>query len=222
MKNLVKKWELQKSFFIPEAVKLGPTYSYLLLHTPRQLLFAYARYKFAARLIGEFPKVDILELGCNEGIGTLLLAEYGHSVTAVDFDQKAVQWAKKNLGKKKNISYKYGDFLGKIYGEFGVAVLIDVIEHIPQNREKELLETITGNLRDDGYCIVGTPNAAASKHSSATSRAGHVNLFSAKALKVLMGKYFKNVFIFSMNDEVMHTGFYPMSHYLFALACGKK
>jgi hypothetical protein len=25
-----------------------------------------------------------------------------------------------------------------------------------------------------------------------------------------------------MNDEVVHTGFYPMCHYLFALACGKR
>ena len=27
---------------------------------------------------------------------------------------------------------------------------------------------------------------------------------------------------FSMNDEVVHTGFYPMAHYFFALCCGKK
>ena len=25
-----------------------------------------------------------------------------------------------------------------------------------------------------------------------------------------------------MNDEVVHTGFYPMAHYLFALCAGKK
>jgi len=26
--------------------------------------------------------------------------------------------------------------------------------------------------------------------------------------------------VFSMNDEVVHTGFHPMAHYLMALACG--
>ena len=41
-------------------------------------------------------------------------------------------------------------------------------------------------------------------------------------LKSLLSKYFHNVFIFSMNDEVVHTGFYPMAHYLFALCCDKK
>ena len=34
-----------------------------------------------------------------------------------------------------------------------------------------------------------------------------------------MTHHFRNVFIFSMNDEVVHTGFYPMAHYLFALCC---
>src|SRR5262249_47894355 len=33
----------------------------------------------------------------------------------------------------------------------------------------------------------------------------------------LLEKYFAHVFIFSMNDEVVHTGFSPMAHYLFAL-----
>ena len=45
---------------------------------------------------------------------------------------------------------------------------------------------------------------------------------NAEDLKFLMLKYFNKVFIFSMNDEVVHTGFYPMSHYYFALCVSKK
>ena len=37
-----------------------------------------------------------------------------------------------------------------------------------------------------------------------------------------MLKYFENVFLFSMNDEVVHTGFSPMAHYLFVICCQKK
>jgi hypothetical protein len=37
-----------------------------------------------------------------------------------------------------------------------------------------------------------------------------------------MEDYFHNVFVFSMNDEVVHTGYYPMAHYLFAVCAGKK
>ena len=34
-----------------------------------------------------------------------------------------------------------------------------------------------------------------------------------------MQQFFHNVFIFSMNDEVVHTGYAPMAHYLLALGC---
>jgi len=37
-----------------------------------------------------------------------------------------------------------------------------------------------------------------------------------------VSKFFRNIFIFSMNDEVVHTGFHPMAHYLFAIGVGKK
>jgi hypothetical protein len=40
-----------------------------------------------------------------------------------------------------------------------------------------------------------------------------VNLHSHESLKRLGSIYFRNVFMFGMNDEVVHTGYGPMSHY---------
>ena len=37
-----------------------------------------------------------------------------------------------------------------------------------------------------------------------------------------MRRHFNNVYLFSMNDEVLHTGYKPMSHYLFALCANIK
>jgi hypothetical protein len=37
-----------------------------------------------------------------------------------------------------------------------------------------------------------------------------------------MAEYFHHVFIFPMNDEVVHTGFYRMANYLFAVCCSQK
>ena len=37
-----------------------------------------------------------------------------------------------------------------------------------------------------------------------------------QVLKRLMVRYFHDVFIFSMNDEVVHTGYHKMAHYLLA------
>ena len=43
----------------------------------------------------------------------------------------------------------------------------------------------------------------------------HIHLqLMERELKKLMQHYFHNVFMFSMNDEVVHTGFHPMAHYL--------
>lgn len=50
----------------------------------------------------------------------------------------------------------------------------------------------------------------------------HINLYSHERLKGLMCGYFHNVFMFGMNDEVVHTGFPSMAHYLFAVGAGVK
>ena len=66
------------------------------------------------------------------------------------------------------------------------------------------------------------PNVTAAAYASERSNATHVNLKDADQLRQLMNRYFANVFLFSMNDEVVHTGFCPMAHYLFAMGVGLK
>ena len=79
--------------------------------------------------------------------------------------------------------------------------------------------TIKDNLSADGLCIIGTPNDTATQYASKASQIGHVNMFDADRLTALLRRHFTHVFIFGMNDEVVHTGFYPMCHYLVAVAC---
>jgi len=59
-------------------------------------------------------------------------------------------------------------------------------------------------------------------YASAPSKAGHVNCKTAVTLKELMQRRFHNVFIFSMNDEMVHTGFPALAHYLWALCCHRR
>ena len=47
-------------------------------------------------------------------------------------------------------------------------------------------------------------------------------LLFGSELKSLLEQYFHSVFLFSMNDEVVHTGFYPMAHYLLAICSHKR
>ena len=72
----------------------------------------------------------------------------------------------------------------------------------------------SASLNYNGVCIIDTPNIAANKFASKYSKAGHTNLKDHKALKSIGEEYFKNSFLFGMNDEMVHMGFPQMLHYL--------
>ena len=84
------------------------------------------------------------------------------------------------------------------------------------------MRNIVDSLAAPGVLIVGLPSQESQLYASQGSKEGHVNCKTAPDLKALMQKYFHDVFIFSMNDEVVHTGFYKLAHYLFALCVGKR
>jgi hypothetical protein len=84
------------------------------------------------------------------------------------------------------------------------------------------MTNLVAPLQPHGTLIVGTPSLESQAYASKFSKLGHVNCKSQSALKQLMEVYFHNVFMFSMNDEVVHTGYGKMSHYNIALCCGPR
>ena len=213
-------WKKVMNVVEKEAVEFGSYFSFQLRNNIKHLLYTFSRYKFAVEMIGDAEK-SVLELGCNEGIGTLFFAQNNNKVKAVDFDSEAILCAEKTLSFSR-IEFECVDFMNKRFGDFDVVVSLDVIEHIRSEQENDFLRTILLNLGRNGFAIIGTPNIAASQYASEASRIGHINLYDQQRLKKLLLEGFENVFIFGMNDEVLHTGFPPMCHYIFALACNKK
>ena len=76
--------------------------------------------------------------------------------------------------------------------------------------------------KENALMITGTPNLSAAKYASPQSAALHINLKSHETLKALLEKYFYNVLMFGMNDEVLHTGYAPMCQYLWGIGIGLK
>ena len=70
--------------------------------------------------------------------------------------------------------------------------------------------------------MIGTPNKTSQKYASKYSKKGHVNTKTYENLASLGKKYFNNYFIFGMNDEVVHTGYPNMCHYLWLIGTGIK
>ena len=101
-------------------------------------------------------------------------------------------------------------------------VRADMLQHIEGADEHAYLANLRGSLASEGVLIIGTPSIESQLYASPPSKAGHVNCKSGKELKSLLERYFTRVFVFSMNDEVVHTGFYPMANYLLGVACHRK
>lgn len=219
-----KLWDIYGNLQKESELKLGNYYSYQFINSRRHLLYTISRYKFAMKMIGDNKK--ILELGCNEGIGTYFLSEYsskskGGGVTGVDFDENSIHWAKEQE-ILKDIDFKNDNFLGKVYGSFNAIVSFDVIEHIYPENENLFMETVIKNLLDDGIFIVGTPSLESQQYSNKDIMGAHVNVYTGERLRDTLNQYFNNVFMFTQNDEVIHTGHFRMANYLLALCCYKR
>ena len=168
-------------------------------------------------------KRSILEIGCGDGFGIPIIAQGKGLVCGIDIDDKLIKGNRKRLKKIKNIKFKNVDICKFCsLGEYDAIFSIDVIEHLGKKLDKPFMEHTCLSLKNDGVCIIGTPNKTASKYATHRSAVQHINLKTQKTLRELMEKYFKNVVIFSMNDEVIHTGYAPMSHYIFGVGVGKK
>lgn len=206
-----------------ERVLLGPRASYELHHDPRHLVFVLSRYKFVAKMLANRGRV--LEVGIGDGLGAVLVAQAGNHVVGLDIEPFAIENTADLSWTRDRIRFATHDMTKDPYvagGPFDAAYSVDVIEHIPPELERRFMRNIVDSIRSTGCLVIGTPNKSADQYASSEARAQHVNLKTHAALAELMQNYFHNVFMFGMNDEVVHTGFAPMSHYLFALGAHKR
>jgi len=189
---------------------------------PRRMLFTLSRYKFVAKMLS--GRGNVLEIGCADAFGTRLVQQEVGNVTAVDFDEVFINDAKGRMDPHWNMVCKVHDMLdGPVGGIYDALFSLDVLEHIDPNSEHVFLKNATASLKSKGIAIIGMPSLESQMHASPQSKEGHVNCKSGSELKLTLEEYFDNVFIFSMNDEVIHTGYFPMAHYLIALCtCLKK
>jgi 2-polyprenyl-3-methyl-5-hydroxy-6-metoxy-1,4-benzoquinol methylase len=203
-------------------VVLGPHASHAWRSDPRRFPIVLARYKVVAKLLA--GKQSALEVGCGDGFNARIVLQAVPRVHGIDADPFSIDWAAKNAESEGlAATFSVADAsAGPIPGSYDAVYSLDVIEHVPNADEARFIENIVAPLDADGVCIIGTPNITAHQYASPLSREGHINLKSAETLRASLAVHFANVFVFSMNDEVLHLGYAPMAHYLLALATGIK
>jgi hypothetical protein len=180
-----------------------------------------ARYKFVAKMLS--GRRNAGEIGCGDAFGTRVVLQEVPDVTVYDFDPTFIEDIRARYDERWPLKAEVHDIVRaplsrKHEGLFS----LDVIEHIAAANEHAYLANLRGSLEQEGVLIIGTPSVESQAYASPLSKAGHINCKGGQELKILLENYFTRVFLFSMNDEVVHTGFSPMANYLFVVCTGPK
>jgi cyclopropane fatty-acyl-phospholipid synthase-like methyltransferase len=201
--------------------RLGFVSGWAYLDDPKRLAFALARYKFVAKMLQGCNRV--LEIGCGDAFCSRIVRQEVEHLTAIDFDADFVADARERGSKRWPIEVRMHDMLdGPVDGSFDGQYSLDVLEHISSSDEDRFLTNAVASLTPHGTMIIGMPSLQSQAYASAHSKIGHVNCKDQRDLKRLLQKCFHNVYAFSMNDEVVHTGYHAMAHYNLVLCCGKR
>ncbi len=183
------------------------TLAHTMANNPMHAGFTFARYKFVAKMLQGFGKVG--EVGGGDGIISDVVRRAVRDLYVTDlFEAPGV--------------YRHNMIDGPFAEYFDAVYALDVLEHIAPADEDAFLKNICTSLNEHGTCIIGMPSAESQVFASEASAAEHVNCKTETGLRSTMQRYFHAVYLFGMNDEVLHTGFGAMCHYRFALCNSKR
>ena len=198
--------------------RLGLMTSQAWYDDPRSLLFSLARYKFVAKSLHGHRRV--LELGCGDAFHSRLVQQEVEELSVSDHDPLFIADIESRCPPRwKPRAFVHNMLEGPTAERYDAIYGLDVLEHVEQEREGAFLANTLASIEDGGTLIVGMPSLQSQQYASEISKAGHVNCKTGDELRDLLAPFSRQVLVFSMNDEVVHTGYFPMAHYLIAIAC---
>lgn len=202
--------------------QFGPMASFTWNTDPKRLLFVLSRYKFAAKILEGYD--NVLEVGCGDGFSARIVKQHVKKLVLSDVDPKMIAFAKKVQSSEFPVSFISHNFvkepLKKLSNKFDGIYLLDVLEHIDEKEENHFLLNLKSCMDKNGTIIIGMPSIESQLYASEGSKKGHINCKTKENLLSLMKKHFNSCSSFSMNDEVVHTGFARMSNYIFCVGSG--
>jgi len=190
---------------------------------PKRLVFVLSRYKFVSKLMA--GRQNVLEIGCACAFGTRIVRQAVPKVTATDIDLIFIEdcRARDQGDGPWPMQYAVHDIVqGPLAGDFDGVFSLDVFEHILPQFEHDYVRNVRASMSEHGLLIVGIPSLESQAYASPGSKEGHVNCKSGEDFRLLFAQYFHTTLLFSMSDEVVHTGFSKMANYLFIVCTGKK
>jgi len=124
------------------------------------------------------------DIGSGTGFGTHLLTLNSDEVHGFEIDENAIRFAQE-VFPFKQLHFQYGDIVKGInHNTFQYVIMIDVIEHIEQ--DKEALLNAKNMLAKGGTFICATPNRLSRYRKSEN----HVREYTPKELETLLKQVF--------------------------------
>jgi hypothetical protein len=192
--------------------QLGDMHAASFAADPKHLGFVLARYKFVARMLT--GKARVLEIGCGDTTGARVVKPVVGKLIGIDRELYTPPLCIE--------AYDHDMLVGPFGHDYDAIYALDVLEHVSLAHEDTFLRHVTASLDAHGLFIVGTPSKESQAYASEISRAHHVNCKTEDELRTTLGRHFRNVLMFGMNDEILHTGFGPMCQYRLAICAGPK
>jgi 2-polyprenyl-3-methyl-5-hydroxy-6-metoxy-1,4-benzoquinol methylase len=185
--------------------------------SPLDFFILLARYKFAGRLIDR--TANVLDAGCGHGLGSVMLGKFAGTVTGVDVDKDLIDYCRDTYGHIKNLTFRVTDLreLSVLDRKFDSVVCMDVIEHFTRTDGPSVINSLAGALKDYGTLIIGTPNVRSQEFASQRRKMSHPFEYDYETFRKLLSDSFHRVFIFSMTDEIVSTGFSQLAWYFMAV-----
>ncbi|MGH2821768.1 MAG: methyltransferase domain-containing protein, partial [Thermoleophilaceae bacterium] len=105
---------------------------------------------------------DVLDVGCSQGIASILLGREGHRVVGIDRQHEAIRAARERLDQeepevRQRVDFRIGEGRAVTFPDdsFDAVLLGEVLEH--QLEPRKLLDEATRVLRPGGRLVITTP-----------------------------------------------------------------
>jgi len=147
--------------------------------------------------IDEF--LSVLDYGCGNGVGSLLLKHDGWEIVGIDSDEEAIAFAADSWGHL--VEFKHEDWTARSHLEssdaaryqrrYDVVVCLEVIEHVAD--PLLLLQSLQNACKTKANVFISTLN----HNSQYRKNRGHVGKFHVQDFRFLVEKVFGDVRIFN-------------------------
>ena len=194
------------------------TFKKILAKNPLMATVKLARYKFVSKMLDKNDYV--VDVGCGGGLSTFYYSNFCRKAVGIDNDARRIKEWKEFKNKKLDFVNLNALDISKLNFDVNCIINVDFIEHITKRyyfyKKLQKISTKSKNRRNK-MLIIGTPSYYSKKYRAKHNLLHHKHEYKPDELYEICAKNFSRVFKFTMNDELVHTGFDKLGWFFFLI-----